>query len=76
MTATALTCAGCGCPGQPPVIVWTRSQAPSGAVLVPVFGWHPDGKPALLCPTCKRHLAKRRGRARYSKPSPSQGHLT
>jgi hypothetical protein len=47
-----------------------------GVVLVPVFGWHEDGRPALLCPTCKRRLKKNRGRACYPKPRPSDGHMT
>jgi hypothetical protein len=77
VTAPApLTCAGCGIAGTEPRIVWDRSQAPATAVLTPVFGWHADGRPALLCEACKRQLAKRRGRARYSKPRPSDGYLT
>jgi hypothetical protein len=72
----AQRCAGCGAAGHPPTIVWDQVQAPPGVVLVPVFGWHPDGRPALLCPNCKRNLTKRRGRARYSKTRPSDGHMT
>ena len=71
-----LRCAGCGVAGTEPRVIWDRS-APEAQVpvLVPCFGWHADGKPALLCGTCKRQLAKRRGRARYSKPRPTDGHL-
>jgi hypothetical protein len=68
--AQVLRCAGCGAAGQPPTIVWDKRAVPPGVVLVPVFGWHEDGRPALLCPTCKRRLKKNRGRARYSKPRP------
>jgi hypothetical protein len=75
-TPQALRCAGCGAAGHPPVIVHDRSQAPPGAVPTPVFGWHPDGRPALLCGPCKRRLTKNRGRARYSKSRPSDGRLT
>ena len=41
----AQRCTGCGAAGHPSVIVYDR-EAPPGVVLVPVFGWHPDGRPA------------------------------
>ena len=63
MTAQAsLQCAGCGCPGHPPVILHDRTQAPPGAVLTPVFGWHVDGRPALLCAACRARNTGRRGK--------------
>jgi hypothetical protein len=72
---TALHCAGCGCEGGPPKI---RYQADPDAlpVLKPVFDWHPDGRPTLLCPSCMRGMRRNRGRARYAKRRPSDGHLT
>lgn len=76
MTAPELHCAGCGAQGHPPVIEWIRGERPEGAVLTPALGWHPDGKPALLCERCKRRLAKNRGRARYAQSKPSDGHMT
>lgn len=70
-------CAGCGTPGHPPTIVWDKGQVPAGVTLTPVFGWHEDpGRPALLCPGCKGRLKKNLGRARYSKPRPSDGRTT
>jgi hypothetical protein len=57
-------CAGCGAAGEPPRIVWDRSQEQPGVVLVPVFGWHADGRPALLCASCKRKVAYRTSRRR------------
>ena len=56
----ALRCAGCGAAGHPPVIVYARSEAPPGVVLTPVFGWHTDGRVALLCCSCKAKAAKAR----------------
>ena len=63
---TPLRCAGCGCEGEAPKI---RYQADPNAlpVLKPVFDWHPDGRPALLCASCMRGMRRNRGRARYSK---------
>ena len=46
MSAPALTCAGCGREGRPSTIVWDRSKPPEDPrpVVVPVFGWHADGR--------------------------------
>jgi hypothetical protein len=71
----ALRCAGCGAAGHAPTIVYDKAAAP-GVPLTPVFGWHEDGRPALLCPACKRRLQKNRGRARYSKAKPTDGRMT
>jgi hypothetical protein len=72
-----LRCARCGAADRAPTMVWDKSEAkPTGAVLSPVFDWHSDGRPALLCGTCRRRLRKNQGRARYSKPRPSDGHTT
>jgi hypothetical protein len=72
-----LHCAGCGAEGRTPTVVFDPSKdADPRPVLNPVFAWHEDGRPALLCPTCKRRLVKNRGRARYSQSRPSDGRLT
>jgi hypothetical protein len=70
----AQRCAGCGAAGRPPTIVWDKAAAAPGVPLVPVFGWHPD-RPVLLCPDCKRGFNRNRGRARYSKPRPTDGRM-
>jgi hypothetical protein len=67
MTAE-LRCAGCGCEGRAPTLVWDRATADPRPILVPVFGWHADGKPALLCEACRRTMAKRR--RKRSRPAP------
>jgi hypothetical protein len=71
---TALRCAGCGCQGEAPKI---RYQADPDAlpVLKPVFGWHDDGRPALLCPGCAKRMRRNGGRGRYAK-RPSWGRMT
>jgi hypothetical protein len=56
----AQRCACCSHAGEPPRIVWDRSKEPPGVVLTPVFGWHADGRPALLCSSCKAKAAKAR----------------
>jgi hypothetical protein len=71
-TTQGQRCAGCGVEAT----VWDRSQAPLCVTLTPVFGWHEAGRPALLCPTCKRGLRRNRGRARYSKARAGDGRLT
>jgi hypothetical protein len=73
---SALHCAGCGCAGRMPTIVVGRSEDPPEPPLVSVFGWHADGRPSLLCPSCKRGYRRNRGRARYAKRRPSDGHVT
>jgi hypothetical protein len=73
---TALRCSGCGAEGHPPVVVHDERQLPPGTVFTPVFGWHADGRPALLCGKCRGRLGKNRGRARYNKPRPTDGRLT
>jgi hypothetical protein len=73
---TALHCAGCGCEGRMPTIVMDKAQEPPEPPLSAVFGWHEDGRPALLCPSCNRGLRRNRGRARYAKRRPSDGHTT
>jgi hypothetical protein len=47
-----LHCAGCGCADRAPTIVVDRSQEPPEPPLKATFDWHPDGRPALLCPGC------------------------
>jgi hypothetical protein len=69
-------CAACGAAGRAPTIVYDKATSPPGVTLLPTFDWHPDGRPALLCPTCKRRLKKNRGRARYSARRPSDGRMT
>jgi hypothetical protein len=71
---TGLHCAGCGCAGRAPTIV--VAQEPPEPPLVPVFDWHADRRPGLLCPSCKRGYRRNRGRARYAKRRPSDGHVT
>jgi hypothetical protein len=73
---TGLRCAGCGCAGRAPTIVVDRAQEPPEPPLVPVFDWHADGRPGLLCPSCKRGYRRNRGRARYAPRRPTQGHMT
>jgi hypothetical protein len=73
---TALRCAGCGTAGRMPTIVVDRLQEPPEPPLQPVFVWHADGRPALLCPACRCRLKGNGGRARYAKRSPTQGRLT
>jgi hypothetical protein len=72
--AQGLRCAGCGAVGEPPRI-WHKPEDRPDVVLQPVFDWHPDGRPALLCGDCRRGLKRNRGRARYSKRRPSDGHM-
>jgi hypothetical protein len=72
---SGLRCAGCGCAGRTPTIV-DGAQGPPEPPLHPVFDWHPDGRPALLCPSCRRGLKRNQGRARYAPRWPTQGHLT
>ena len=65
MTAAELHCAGCGARGHAPAIRWDKSAVPPDDVVIrPAFGWHQDGKPALLCDSCRARLAKRRKRGR------------
>jgi hypothetical protein len=71
-----LRCAGCSCAGHAPVLVYDKAAAPLGVVLRPCFDWHPDGRPALLCASCKRGFNRNRGRARYSARRPSDGRMT
>jgi hypothetical protein len=53
-----LRCAGCGRIGEVPKIRWSNTE-PALPPLHPRFGWHADGKPALLCPACEKLLARR-----------------
>jgi hypothetical protein len=66
MTApAALRCAGCGTEGRKATIVWDRS-APEAQlpILSPVFGWDDEARTALLCPRCRKKLAKLQSRRR------------
>ena len=70
-------CSGCGAAGRTPepTDAWQSDAATELVTLMPVVGWHDDGRQALLCPTCRRNLIRRRGRARYSKPRLSDGYM-
>jgi hypothetical protein len=68
MTATTeqgLRCAGCGRPGEAPRI-WNKPEDRPEVVLTPVFNWHADGRPALLCAPCRKtaFAARKTGRMR------------
>jgi hypothetical protein len=55
-----LRCAGCGCEGRRSTIIWARSAPEAQTpVLGVVFGWHADGRPALLCASCRKRLQRR-----------------
>ena len=71
-----LRCAGCGVEGHPRVVVHDGRQRRPGAVLPPVFGWHSDGRPALVCGKYRLSFTRNRGCAGYNKPRPTESRLT
>ena len=74
--AAQLHCAGRGNGGRIATILNDERRRPPEPVLAPVFNWHEDGEPTLLCRDCRRRLNRNRGRARYSLPRPSDGRST
>jgi hypothetical protein len=56
---TAMRSAACGREGEPPKIRY-EAEPDALPVLKPLFDWHPDGRPALLCPSCTRGMRRNR----------------
>jgi hypothetical protein len=71
-----LRCAGYGIEGRAPTIACEKRKPPDDPlpVLVPLFGWHEDGRPAMPRKTCERRLVARPGR-QYRR-EPGARHLT